>query len=82
MGVLISLAIVTFAFGTFIFLRGEHTMHQVTALIFFMISALFLATALLVKEVRKLIPRRRSSMPAPEEAMTTAEPAANPRQEG
>ena len=59
MVVLISLSVVTFGFGIFIFSRGQHSMHQLQALIFFLISALFLSTALLLQEIREFFARRR-----------------------
>jgi hypothetical protein len=65
MAVLISLSIVTFGFGMFIFFRGEHSMHQVQALIFFLLSALFLSTALLFQDVRGLFARWRGNRAAP-----------------
>ena len=85
MAVLIALAVATFAFGVYFFLRGQHTMHQVLALILFLISAVFLATTFLVSEVRKLIPRRRSAAPSPApapEAGAAAETSTEPRQDG
>ena len=65
MAALISLSVITFLFGVFIFVRGQHSMHQLQALIFFLFSALFLAVALLFRDIRALFRRRASAAPPP-----------------
>lgn len=72
MAALITLSVATFLFGVFIFLRGQHTMHQLQALIFFMFSALFLAIALLLKDIKSFLARRRRT-PAEPVAVAAAE---------
>ena len=77
MAVLISLSVITFLFGIFIFARGQHSMHQLQALIFFLFSALFLAMALLFKNLGEFFRRRHAAAaPAPPESVDVVETSA------
>ena len=66
MFVLVTVAIAMVLLGSLIFVRSEHTMQQVEALICFLMSTLFLALALIVQDLRtravfSRIAARRSS---------------------